>query len=332
MLREFFVEYGIFFAKIATVAILVLLVTAAVSFIISRSRGVIEGHLEVTNLNKKFEQMRLMINSAILSRKSYKKALKKFKASHRKQEDTARPGEEQARVFVINFKGDIRASQVNSLREEVTAVLSVATDKDEVMVRLQSSGGTVHGYGLAASQLKRIRDKGIKLTVCVDKIAASGGYMMASVANRIIAAPFAIIGSIGVLAQIPNFNRLLKKHDIDFEQFSAGKYKRSLSLFGENTEEGRNKLKNELEEVHQLFKQFISENRPDVDIEKISTGEYWYGKNALDLNLVDEIQTSDDYLTGISDKANLYEIRYVRKKPVMEKFFSTIKTLVPDEE
>ena len=332
MLNDFFVEYGIFFAKIATVAIMVLLVTVAISFIISRTRGVIEGHLEVTNLNKKFDQMRLMINSAILSRKAYKKALKEIKTKLKKPDDTLVKGVERPRVFIINFKGDIRASQVNSLREEVTAVLSVATDKDEVVVRLQSSGGTVHGYGLAASQLKRIRDKGIKLTVCVDKVAASGGYMMASVANTIIAAPFAIIGSIGVLAQMPNFYKLLKKHDIDFEQFTAGKYKRSLSLFGENTEEGRNKLKHELEEVHQLFKQFISENRADVDIEKISTGEYWYGKNALELNLVDEIQTSDDYLTSISDKANLYEIRYVRKKPVMEKFFTTIKTLIHDEE
>ena len=332
MLSEFFAEYGIFFAKIATLAVLVLLVTMAVSFILTRSKGAIEGHLEVTNLNKKFEQMRLMIHSAILSRKAYKKVLKELKSRHKKSADKIKTEEAQAKVFVINFKGDIRASQVNSLREEVSAVLSVATESDQVVVRLESSGGTVHGYGLAASQLKRVRDKGIQLIVCVDKIAASGGYMMASVAHRIIAAPFAIIGSIGVLAQLPNFNRLLKKHDIDFEQITAGKFKRSLSLFGENTEEGRNKMKQELEDAHLLFKQFISDNRENVDIEKISTGEYWYGKNALELNLVDEIQTSDDYLTNISNTASLYEIRYVRKKPVMEKFFSTIKTLIPDEE
>jgi serine protease SohB len=331
MLSEFLVEYGIFFAKITTVVVLVLLVALVMSYIITRSRGVIEGHLEVTNLNNKFEQMRLMINSAILSRKAYKKALKEVKAKHKKPEDKIKTQGKQPRVFVVNFKGDIRASQVNSLREEVTAVLSVAKAEDEVVVRLESSGGTVHGYGLAASQLKRIRDKGIKLTVCVDKVAASGGYMMASVANKIIAAPFAIIGSIGVLAQIPNFHRLLKKHDIDFEQFTAGKYKRSLSIFGENTEEGRDKLKHELEEVHQLFKQFITENRKNIDIDKISTGEYWYGKHALELNLVDEIQTSDDYLSSISDTASLYEIRYIRKKPVLEKIFSTMKMIIPDE-
>jgi len=199
------------------------------------------------------------------------------------------------------------------------------------VVLVESGGGTVHGYGLAASQLRRIRDKHIKLTVAVDKVAASGGYMMACVADHIIAAPFAILGSIGVLAQIPNFNKLLKKHDIEFEQIAAGKYKRTLTMFGENTDADRDKLKEELEETHVLFKQFVKDNRDKVDIDKIATGEHWYGSQALALGLVDEIITSDDYLSAATIDADIYAIKYVRKKPLLEKIFSsTIKLFQQD--
>ncbi|MCH7695932.1 MAG: protease SohB [Proteobacteria bacterium] len=230
--------------------------------------------------------------------------------------------DERHNIYVLNFNGDIRASEVASLREEITALLTVADKNDEVIVLLESGGGTVHGYGLAASQLRRIKDKSIKLTISVDKVAASGGYMMACVADHIIASPFAIIGSIGVLAQIPNFNRFLKKHNIDFEQISAGKYKRTLSLFGENTDEDREKLRQELEDTHQLFKEFVSENRTKIDIEKIATGEHWHGKNALKLGLIDELMTSDDFLSEASNSADIYEISYYRKRPFIEKILS----------
>ena len=225
---------------------------------------------------------------------------------------------------MINFKGDIKASEVESLREEITSILTVVKTSDEVVLILESSGGTVHGYGLAASQLKRIRDREISLTVAVDKIAASGGYMMACVANKIIAAPFAIIGSVGVLAQLPNFHRLMKKYNIDYEQLSAGEYKRTLTLFGENDDKDREKFQEELEDTHELFKEFIKDNREQVDIDKIATGEHWYGKRALDLQLVDELITSDDYLyTAAADAdADIYEIAQIRKKPVSEKLFS----------
>ena len=223
---------------------------------------------------------------------------------------------------MLGFKGDIKASDVSSLREEISALLTFATDNDEIVVLLESAGGTVHGYGLAASQLKRVRDKKIKLTVAVDKVAASGGYMMACVADKIIAAPFAIIGSIGVLTQIPNFHRLLKKHNVDFEQITAGQYKRTLTLFGENTDQDREKVQEELEETHQLFKNFIKENRGDVDIEKIATGEHWYGSQAMELKLVDELKTSDDYLSDAVKNADIYEIQYIRKKPMSEKIIS----------
>ncbi|MBM2830101.1 MAG: non-proteolytic protein, peptidase family [Gammaproteobacteria bacterium] len=319
---EFIAEYGMFLAKFLTVVLVIIIAAGSIFILFMRTRAGVEGHLDVRNLNQKYETMNLLLNSQILPKKEFKKSLKEHKAEHKKREKQTGVDEIQKRIFVLDFKGDIKATDVASLREEITAVLTVAKNDDEVVVLIESSGGTVHGYGLAASQLKRIRDKGIKLTVAVDKIAASGGYMMACVANKIIAAPFAIIGSIGVLAQIPNFYRLLKKHEIDFEQITAGEYKRTLTLFGENTDADREKLKEELEETHQLFKDFILDNRKQVEIEKIATGEHWYGKRALELNLVDELKTSDDYLCSAATNADIYEIDYIRKKPFSEKIIS----------
>ncbi len=319
---EHLIEYGIFFAKFMTVILVLVIIAGGIFIMIFRSRTGMDGHLNITNLNNKFETMGLMLNSQILPKKEFKKTIKEHKALLKKKDKATDPEQKRKRVFVIDFKGDIRATEVTSLREEITAILTVATTDDEVLVKLESAGGTVHGYGLAASQLKRIRDKGIHLTIAVDKVAASGGYMMACVAHKIIAAPFAIIGSVGVLAQIPNFNRLLKKHNIDFEEITAGEYKRTLTLFGENTDKDREKMRAELAEIHQLFKEFIRENRSQVDVEKIATGEHWHGKRAMGLKLVDELRTSDDYLSSSITTADIYEIDYVRKKPMSEKIIS----------
>ena len=321
-MMDFLLEYGMFLAKFATVMLMLLVLIIAVFILVMRTRTSGDEHLEIKNINQKYEQMQLMLKSAILPKKDFKKTIKETKARQKSEEKKEKDDTERMRIFVLDFDGDIRASDVASLREEITAILTVATGKDQVFVRLESGGGTVHGYGLAASQLKRITDKEIRLIVSVDKVAASGGYMMACVANQIISAPFAVLGSIGVLAQIPNFYRLLKKHDIDFEQIAAGKYKRTMTLFGENREEDREKLKEELEEAHKLFKEFVKDNREQVDIEKIATGEHWYGKQALDLGLVDKLQTSDDYLAQFANEADIYEIKYVRKKPFIEKLLN----------
>ena len=259
----------------------------------------------------------MAVNSNILPKEAIKKLAKTEK---QKQKAKSKSKEEQLRrIFVVNFHGDIRASAVASLREEITAILMVANEKDEVFVRLESGGGIVNAYGLAASQLMRIRERNIPLTIAVDKVAASGGYMMACVANKIIAAPFSIVGSIGVVAQIPNFHRLLKKHDIDFEQFTAGEFKRTVTVFGENTEEARVKFRKEVEDIHLLFKDFIAKHRPQVDIVQVSTGEHWPGIRALENRLVDELKTSDDYLLENSKNAELFEIKYTTKKSFLEK-------------
>ncbi|HGX7539128.1 TPA: protease SohB [Acinetobacter baumannii] len=224
------------------------------------------------------------------------------------------------KIFVLDFKGDIQTSAVENLREEITLILATAkAGRDRVVVRLESPGGMVHGYGLAAAQLVRLRDAGFHLTICVDKVAASGGYMMACIANEIISAPFAVVGSIGVVAQVPNFNRLLKEHNVDFELYTAGQYKRTVTMFGENTPEGKAKFEEELQQTHVLFKHFVEKYRPQLNVDKVATGEHWYGQDALDLNLVDKLQTSDEYLLALLPQHDVYVINTRKKATLGEK-------------
>jgi len=306
-------QYLLFLGKTATVLIAVLAVLIIVARLRHRHRD--DDHIEVKKLNDKYEHMGQTLKAAVLSKHAYKKELKqlkqKKKGAQKREKDGAAP---RKRIYVLNFDGDIKASAVTNLREEITAILTTADPQDEVFLRLESSGGMVHTYGLATSQLQRLKNRGIPLTIAVDKVAASGGYMMACIADRIIAAPFAIIGSIGVIAQMPNFNRLLKKNNIEFEQITAGEYKRTLTLFGENTEAGRHKLKEEIEDTHSLFKDLIATNRKQVNMDRVATGEYWYGTRALELSLVDTLMTSDDYLLQASEGADLYRVSYIEKK------------------
>ena len=316
---EFLSDYGLFLAKTATIVIAVLVVLLVAVAVSMRLKAHPANDIEVTHLNEKYEAMANTLQAAILPKKEFKQQMKKQKHEHKAQQSRSADDTPRKRIYVLDFKGDIRGSAVSSLREEITAVLTTATAIDEVVVRLESAGGMVHSYGLGASQLRRIREKGIPLTVAVDKVAASGGYLMACVADRILAGPFAIVGSIGVLSQIPNFHRLLKKHDVDFEQFTAGDYKRTVSMFGETTDKAREKLQQEIQDVHVLFKDFVQTQRSQLDLEKVATGEHWHGTRAIELNLVDEIRTSDDYLMSASDSAELYEVTFEAKKTIMEK-------------
>jgi len=331
---EFLYEYGLFLAKTVTFVIAVIAIVAVVAASAIKQKHK-KGELEITDLSEQFEDVEQEVIHALLNKEELKqkekndkklakeqakkdKALAKEKA--KSDTDNEDESEVKSKVFVVDFKGSIDAKEVSSLREEITAILSVATKNDEVFVRLESGGGMVHGYGLASSQLDRIRQHEIPLTVSVDKVAASGGYMMACVANNIIAAPFAILGSIGVIAQLPNFNKLLKKNDIDFEQFTAGEFKRTVTMFGENTEKGKEKFIEELEETHVLFKDFVSAHRPSLDLDKVATGEHWFGTTALELGLIDTIQTSDDYLQNLSKSHKVIAIKYEVKKGLAEKF------------
>lgn len=281
--------------------------------------------LSVENLNEKYEHVEQALKEGILDEKARKAEQKAHKKLLKQRKTESR---DQKRIFVIDFQGDIRASHVDNLREEVTSVLTIARpNRDEVVVRLESPGGMVSAYGLAAAQLVRLRDAGVHLTVCVDKVAASGGYMMACTANKIVVAPFAVLGSIGVIAQFPNFHRLLKKHDIDYEDLTAGEFKRPLSVLGEVTEKGRRKALEQMNDIHALFKSFIKTYRPQVDLDKVATGEYWFGPQAIERLLGDELMASDDYLFKQRKEAQIFKVEVQARKKWSEKLAENIASL-----
>ena len=327
---EFLSDYGLFLAKAITIVASILFIVIGIIAASSKSHKSHEGVIEVNQINDAYDDLEDALKSAIFTEEQMKQENKRLKKDHKEEKKKQKKGEEETkkRIFVIDFDGDVKASEVANLREEITAILTIASKEDEVVLRLESPGGMVHTYGLAASQLNRITQKEIPLTVVVDAVAASGGYMMACIGDKILAAPFAIIGSIGVVAQLPNFHRLLKKNDIDFEMFTAGEHKRTVTMFGENTDKGREKFVEELEDTHELFKSFVTEHRPQVNISEVATGEIWYGKRALEQNLIDDIQTSDEYLMSHRDDCNIFSIRYTKKKSLPEKLgFAAESTL-----
>jgi serine protease SohB len=321
-MAEFFADYGLFLLKSLTIVVAIIAVMVAAAA--AQRRAAHEG-LGVENLNKKYRKLSDALLKSISTKEEQKRVAKERKQQAKVggKKQNSRP-----RSFVMDFKGDLKASAADSLREEVSAVLDVATPEDEIILRLENHGGIVHEHGLAASQLVRIRDRRIPLIVCVDKVAASGGYLMACVGDRVYAAPFAILGSIGVLAQIPNFNRMLDNHGVDFEQVTAGQYKRTVTMFGKNTDEDRAKLKQELEDVHTLFKDAVAKYRPELDLDKVATGEHWYGTRALDLGLADELKTSDEVLAERAADRDLYHVTYKIKQPLQKRLMTNVESAI----
>lgn len=320
LMMEFLLNYGLFLAKTVTLVFFIILVILVILSATQKNSSA-DDQIEIKNLSKKFADLKKLMQISTNSKKQLKQLQKKSKQSAQAKESY------EQRVFVLNFVGNIKATAVKHLRKEITALLSIATDKDEVVICLENSGGLVHEHGLAASQLQRIRQRGIPLTVAVDKVAASGGYMMACVADRIIAAPFSVLGSIGVIAQMPNFNKLLERHGIEYEQIKAGDLKRTITMFGKNTDQDRAHFTEQMQETHDLFKGFVAENRSELNIEEVATGEHWLGKKALELNLVDELMTSDDYLLKKSQHATVYEITHRSPKSVGEKLMGSVQSV-----
>lgn len=319
-------QYAIFLLQVITVVVALLVILA---FIINKAQSakqkIERGSLQIRKVNEELDELKDTVTEAMLDDKGLKQKNKADKAAKKAEKKSAKkidPANEpkRKRLFVIDFHGDMRASAVDSLQEEINAILLTATVDDEVLVRLESGGGLVNAYGLAASQLHRLRTAKIPLTIAIDKVAASGGYMMACVGNHIIAAPFAIIGSIGVVAQLPNLHRLLKHNYIDFEQITAGEYKRTMTLLGENDNKGRQKMQADINETHELFKNFIRDNREMVDLDQVANGDYWYGSQAINLKLVDVLQTSDDYLLKASENCDIYHLAFKHKLPPMQRF------------
>lgn len=323
---EFLTEYGLFLAKTLTLALAFVFIIVVIASMAARNRGNVrdKGALHVLNLNEHIEDLKEGLRHEVLDpdvlKAEDKAERQKEKAERKARGKNPPPDAERKRVYVLDFDGDTHASQVEELRHTITAVLSFARPGvDEVLLRLESPGGLVHAYGLAASQLARLRKHKVRLTVCVDKVAASGGYMMACIADKLLAAPFAYIGSIGVLVQLPNVHRLLKDHKIDYEMITAGEYKRTLTTFGENTDKDRAKVQEEVEEMHDLFKSFIREYRPGVDMAQVATGEVWTGAQALPRGLIDGIETSDEWLMAESTDADLYAVSWEHRRRISER-------------
>lgn len=324
---EIFLEYGLFLAKAITLVAALVFTLGSIFNLVRHAREQAAEQLEVKNLNQRFRTMAEILQDELAGEDGSKSLAKQRKQEKKAEAKAAKKGRKNAkpRLFVLDFDGDIRASAVDNLREEISAILQVVQDDDEVLLRLESGGGLVHSYGLAASQLQRLRSKGVRLVAAIDRVAASGGYMMAGVAGHIIAAPFAILGSIGVVAQIPNFNRWLKDHKVDFELITAGEHKRTLTMFGENTEAARAKFREEIEDTHQLFKEFLSANRPALDMETVATGEHWYGERALKLGLIDEIKTSDDYLLESAKTHDIFSVAFKTRHSLSERISHAVQ-------
>jgi serine protease SohB len=343
MILEYLFEYGMFLAKTLTIVLAVLAIVTMMVAAGQRRRHMPRGSINVNHLNRELESLRDSLQRVVLDKFAFKKYLKLEKKRDKEEARQLKISAEQnsvvspadsmndsrrRRVYVLDFDGDMEASGLESLRQEITAVLTLAEPCDEVMLRLESPGGMVHAYGLASSQLLRFKQKNIPLTICVDKVAASGGYMMACVADRLIAAPFAILGSIGVLVQMPNIHRLLKKNDVDFEMITAGEYKRTVTPFTEVTEKGREKLRQDVEEMHVLFKQWVKQYRPVVDIDQIATGETWVGLQAQERQMVDQISTSDDIIVQACEDADVYEVSYEIRVPLGEKLGGALQKAI----
>ncbi|MBX3018501.1 MAG: protease SohB [Bdellovibrionaceae bacterium] len=314
----------------AAQALIIFLVIAGLIVLLAMmiARGSASSDLEVTALDEKWKDLKFFMNSFVLDKDELKAEKKRLKKEKKAESKLPEP-EPQGRVFVFRFDGDVKANQVDSLREEINAVIQVAGPQDEAVIVLESPGGMVSGYGLAAAQLLRLRDRGVKVTSCVDQVAASGGYLMAVTSHQILAAPFAILGSIGVVAQVPNFNRLLKRHDIEYKEYTAGEFKRTVSIFGEITPAGEAKFKEQLEETHVQFKDFVHRYRPNLRLEEVATGEYWYGERALQLGLIDAIKTSDDYLfEKLAEKKQILEVKHKQKLPLSEKLAEMVSASV----
>ncbi len=320
---ELLAEFGLFLAKTLTLLGVALVLMAGITAMASRNRPQQRDRLVIRKLNDRYRDMERSLSNAFLDRRGRRK-LRRQKKQEEKLAAAGSPDRE--RVFVLRFHGDLRASYTENLREEVSAILTQARpEKDRVVACVESAGGLVHSYGLAAAQLARIRDHGIDLTVAVDRVAASGGYLMAAVGHRIIASPFAILGSIGVVAQLPNFHRLLQRHDVDYELITAGEHKRTLTIFGKNTDEGRQKMREELDDIHRLFKTFVHRYRKELDLDRVATGEHWFGEQALALGLADSLETSDDLLMRLGRESDVFELRYEKKQPITRRLSLAIE-------
>lgn len=319
-----FIQIGVFFAQTLIIVVGIIAVLMTIAALSLKAKH--EKSPEITDLNEKYKDQKESLMDVLLTSDDLKKIKKERKAA---EKNKSKDEPARKKLFVVDFlKGDIQASSVDRFREEITSVLAIAKPGEEVLVNVESPGGVVHGYGLAAAQILRLRKAGLNVIVSVDKVAASGGYMMACVAHKIIGSPFAIVGSIGVVAQVPNFHRLLKKHDVDYKEYTAGDFKRTVGLFGEITEKGEKKFLEQLEATHVLFKNFVGQFRPHLKMDEIATGEYWFGQQALEKGLIDEIKTSDEFIQEQVAEKQVFKICFEKKPSLSQKLSGLVESAI----
>lgn len=300
------------------------------SNIVPRPRRSAGPNISVISLNREYESVTEQVRNLLEEEESgdvpdslltvveQEPQVKKETEEEQDEED------DRPRMFALEYKGDIMGTSNDDLIALVSTILGVAREGDEVVISIESGGGTVPAYGLASSQIQRLRDAGIKVTACIDKVAASGGYMMASTADHVVCAPFGVVGSIGVVSAFPNYNNLLSKIGVDYKEYTAGEFKRTVSPMAPVTPEKEQKFTEQLEETHSLFKAHVSKHRPELDIDSVSTGEHWYGQQAIGLGLVDELATSDDWLIRKIDDYEVYVVRFTRPLTLREKISESI--------
>ena len=153
--------------------------------------------------------------------------------------------------------------------------------------------------------------------------------MMAVVADRIVASRLAVIGSIGVVGQVPNVHRLLKRFDIDVLEMTAGTNKRPVSLIGPLTDQGIETFKKQLSDTHRLFRDHVHRFRPQLDIEAVSNGDIWHGVDALTHGLIDEIATSDEMIDRARHEGDLdvFSIRWRQAKNLRERLEESVSLI-----
>ncbi len=227
------------------------------------------------------------------------------------------------RLAVLRFQGlrDLNASGDQRLSEAIDEVLVNRDHFEEAVVIIDSPGGTTHGYGHAYALLERLSASGLKVTACIDRIGASGGYLMALPADRILAGPFAIVGSVGVVAGIPNVKRLLEEKGVSYRLFVAGDKKRVVHFADDDGPEVREYMDEKLAGIHTQFLQAVEKHRGDrVKLDEVRSGDHWSAEESVEkgLGLVDELQTSAEYLLERNREVALVMIE--RRVDITERF------------
>mmetsp|Transcript_9058 Transcript_9058/g.12909 ORF Transcript_9058/g.12909 Transcript_9058/m.12909 type:complete len:423 (-) Transcript_9058:25-1293(-) len=288
----------------------------------------IEQHYTFERINERYSKDSMALSKAMStpSQKTQIKMPKSLLGDFNKTSGAREHSKEVKKSYngtsiILELKGlDTMVAQAHDLNDKVSFLLEEhrgkkentnttslnstdQTDSElEVIILLESPGGSAAEYGLAAQQILRLRDEpGIQVTVIVDKVAASGGYMMACTSSpgRLYAAPFAVVGSIGVIGQTVNIHNALESWGVKPLVFRGGKHKAPVGLIGEVSEDGMKTIQKMIDKTHNAFKRHVLAARPKLakQIDDVATGDVWLGCDALDVGLIDRVITSDEYIS-----------------------------------